>query len=118
MVGPLCKSLEQFPHERTYSSPQSQINDVHHAAIYGRPPHINPDFSDIIPLAEEDFQDYEYSPFTVVDEPLSYESKLYLINLAGLSCRGKAHFHILGNDFGLFLIYSRPMHNCEIFFRR
>ncbi|KAG4262707.1 hypothetical protein FPRO03_10070 [Fusarium proliferatum] len=63
------------------------INDVHHAAIYGRPPHINPDFSDIIPLTEEDFQDYEYSPFTVVDEPLSYESKLYLINFAGLSCR-------------------------------
>lgn len=63
------------------------INDVHHAAIYGRPPHINPDFSDIIPLTEADFQDYEYSPFTVVDEPLLYESKLYLINLVGLSCR-------------------------------
>ncbi|KAL2823259.1 fungal-specific transcription factor domain-containing protein [Aspergillus cavernicola] len=55
------------------------INDIHHAAVYGRPPHIHSSFHDISSLQEDDFD--ASSPEG------SAESRLYLVHLADLISR-------------------------------
>ncbi|RVX76130.1 hypothetical protein B0A52_00487 [Exophiala mesophila] len=56
------------------------INDVHHAAVYGRPPHIHQDYCDIDLLHEADFPDY---PADVLD--LTTQSRSYLVHSANLA---------------------------------
>ncbi|KAL3441029.1 fungal-specific transcription factor domain-containing protein [Aspergillus insuetus] len=71
------------------------INEIHHAAVYGRPPHIHPSFCDIAPLCEDDFeldaQGPSPSPGTGISlgtsHEGSYEGRLYLIHLADLITR-------------------------------
>jgi len=58
------------------------MNDVHHAAVFGRPPHIHQDYCDIDPLTEADFPDYVDDTADSMDE-----SKLYLIHLSNLAYR-------------------------------
>ncbi|KAL2838380.1 fungal-specific transcription factor domain-containing protein [Aspergillus pseudoustus] len=69
------------------------INDIHHAAVYGRPPHIHPSFCDIAPLREGDFEldapgpSPSSSTGTSTALEGSYEGRLYLIHLADLITR-------------------------------
>ncbi|KAL2810910.1 fungal-specific transcription factor domain-containing protein [Aspergillus granulosus] len=71
------------------------INNIHHAAVYGRPPHIHPSFCDIAPLREDDFDldapGPSPSPGTGIGTGAgvegSYEGRLYLIHLADLITR-------------------------------
>ncbi|ETN42647.1 uncharacterized protein HMPREF1541_01804 [Cyphellophora europaea CBS 101466] len=55
------------------------INDIHHAAVFGRPPHIHPSFCDVGPLSHADFDDDDGSR--------PNESTIYLIYLAELAQR-------------------------------
>lgn len=60
---------------------------MHYAASYGRLPHIHPDFCDIEPLTEADFQDYD-SAAEPADEGMKNDSKFYLVHFCELICRG------------------------------
>jgi hypothetical protein len=87
MVGSLCKFVRisaLFPSViRLHCSRSFEINDIHHAAVFGRPPHIHRDFCDMTPLTEEDLTDFGDG-----DESSSFdESKLYLVHLAELASR-------------------------------
>lgn len=68
-----------------------KINDIHHAAVYGRPPHIHPAFCDISPIKDDDFD--SYSPAFQIPE--SQQSKGYFVHLADLISRGKQGFILL-----------------------
>ena len=61
---------------------------MHYAAAYGRLPHIHPDFCDIKPLSEDDFQDYEMGGFDFADTKMKQDWALYLVHFAELISRG------------------------------
>ncbi|KAH8893041.1 hypothetical protein GQ53DRAFT_861431 [Thozetella sp. PMI_491] len=63
------------------------INDIHHAAIYGRPPHISLDFCDIKTLSEDDFRDCSRDNTDGTAPGSSKESQLYLVHFADLAMR-------------------------------
>ncbi|PYH99446.1 hypothetical protein BO71DRAFT_369055 [Aspergillus ellipticus CBS 707.79] len=87
----LAQSLGMHRHQQVWRRTWwvLYINDIHHAAVYGRPPHIHPSFCDIATIHDDDF--HGCNPTSEIGPACDQhpESEDYLIHLADLITRGK-----------------------------
>lgn len=94
------------------------IEDMHYAAAYGRLPHIHPDFCDIQPLSEDDFQDYDWNEFGPASRDMKQDCMLYIIYFAELSLRGtyKPFYMILVVNYAKHALFdSLPVYCRQLF---